>query len=70
MKQEHSQLSHDAHECANSIPNLHEMVSAVKGLGKFCITTISQFVLVFLSCYIVIIIIITILQLRSVMILN
>ncbi|KAM7516912.1 hypothetical protein LguiA_006495 [Lonicera macranthoides] len=36
MKQEHSQLSHDAHECVNSIPNLHEMVSAVKGLVAEC----------------------------------
>lgn len=34
MKREHSQLSHEAHECANSIPDLNQMVSAVHTLGK------------------------------------
>lgn len=34
MKREHIQLSHEAHECADSIPELNKMVSAVKALGK------------------------------------
>lgn len=33
MKQEHSQLSRDAHECTDSIPDLNKMVSAVQSLG-------------------------------------
>ncbi|XP_004250527.1 kinesin-like protein KIN-14R [Solanum lycopersicum] len=32
MKQEHSQLSRDAHECTDSIPDLNKMVSAVQSL--------------------------------------
>lgn len=34
MKKEHIQLSHEAHECADSIPELNKMVFAVKALGK------------------------------------
>lgn len=34
MKQEHSQLSLEAHECVDSIPDLNKMVSAVQSLGK------------------------------------
>lgn len=33
MKQEHSQLSREAHECADSIPDLNKMVFAVQSLG-------------------------------------
>ncbi|KAG1354542.1 Kinesin-like protein KIN-14E [Cocos nucifera] len=39
MKKEQSQLSHDAHECANSIPDLNKMIIAVQTLGNirvFC----------------------------------
>ncbi|CAN4126807.1 unnamed protein product [Withania somnifera] len=32
MKQEHSQLSREAHECADSIPDLNQMVFAVQSL--------------------------------------
>lgn len=35
MKEEHHQLSIEAHECANSIPALNEMLFAVKALGEF-----------------------------------
>lgn len=35
MKIEQSQLSREAHECANSIPELNKMISAVQGIGKF-----------------------------------
>lgn len=35
MKQEHSQLSREAHECADSIPELNQMVVAVQALGNF-----------------------------------
>lgn len=34
MKQEHSQLSHEAHRCASSVPDLNNMVFAVQALGK------------------------------------
>lgn len=37
MKKEHIQLSREAHECADSIPELNKMVFAVKALGKLCI---------------------------------
>ncbi|GFS44093.1 di-glucose binding protein with Kinesin motor domain-containing protein [Actinidia rufa] len=33
MKAEHSQLSREAHQCADSIPELDKMVKAVRGLG-------------------------------------
>ncbi|KAH9610142.1 hypothetical protein KSS87_003454 [Heliosperma pusillum] len=39
LKEEHSQLSREAHECADSIPELTKMVSAVQMLGNirvFC----------------------------------
>lgn len=36
MKQEHSVLSREAHDCAESIPNLNKMVSAVQGLVAQC----------------------------------
>ncbi|KAA8546680.1 hypothetical protein F0562_003089 [Nyssa sinensis] len=36
MKQEHSQLSLEAHECANSIPDLNKMVFAVQALVSQC----------------------------------
>lgn len=35
MKEEHCQLSREAHECADSIPQLNNMVTGVKALGKF-----------------------------------
>lgn len=35
MKKEHAQLAHDAHECADSLPELSKMVSAVEMLGRF-----------------------------------
>lgn len=35
MKKEHAQLAHDAHECADSIPDLSKMVSGVQMLGMF-----------------------------------
>ncbi len=35
MKREHSQLSHEAHECVDSIPELNNMVSGVQALGMF-----------------------------------
>lgn len=35
MKREHAQLSHEAHECTDSIPDLNQMVFAVQALGKF-----------------------------------
>lgn len=35
MKQEHSELSREAHECADSIPDLSKMVFAVQSLGTF-----------------------------------
>lgn len=35
MKQEHSELSREAHECADSIPDLDKMVFAVQSLGTF-----------------------------------
>lgn len=34
MKQEHYQLSQEAHECTNSIPNMNKMVDGVQALGK------------------------------------
>lgn len=34
MKNEHSQLSHEAHACAESIPALNEMVTGVQALGR------------------------------------
>ncbi|KAK4480130.1 hypothetical protein RD792_013187 [Penstemon davidsonii] len=36
MKQEHSQLSRDAHECTDSIPDLNKMVFAVQALVEQC----------------------------------
>ncbi|RZC91926.1 hypothetical protein C5167_021635 [Papaver somniferum] len=36
MKTEQSQVSHEAHECANSIPDLNQMVSAVQALVAEC----------------------------------
>ncbi|KAJ9177490.1 hypothetical protein P3X46_012706 [Hevea brasiliensis] len=36
MKEEHSQLSHDAHECADSIPQLNNMVTGVQALVAQC----------------------------------
>ncbi|CAI0406078.1 unnamed protein product [Linum tenue] len=39
IKSEHSQLSFEAHQCANSIPGLNQMVTAVQSLGNirvFC----------------------------------
>ncbi|GFY96061.1 di-glucose binding protein with Kinesin motor domain-containing protein [Actinidia rufa] len=36
MKAEHSQLSREAHQCADSIPDLDEMVKAVRGLVAQC----------------------------------
>lgn len=33
MKSEHAQLSCEAHECVNSIPELNNMVFAVQELG-------------------------------------
>ncbi|CAM8907686.1 unnamed protein product [Rhodiola kirilowii] len=36
MKEEHAQLSREAHECADSIPELTQMVSAVQGLVAQC----------------------------------
>ncbi|XP_010254592.1 PREDICTED: kinesin-like protein KIF3B isoform X2 [Nelumbo nucifera] len=36
MRQEHSQLSHEAHECADSIPELNKMVFAVQALVAQC----------------------------------
>lgn len=34
MKQEHAELSREAHECVGSIPDLNQMVYAVQALGK------------------------------------
>ena len=34
LEKEHSQLSHVAHECVESIPDLSKMVFAVQSLGK------------------------------------
>lgn len=39
MKNEHSQLSREAHECADSIPGLKKMLFTVQALGKFFIFT-------------------------------
>ncbi|KAI8540896.1 hypothetical protein RHMOL_Rhmol08G0021000 [Rhododendron molle] len=36
MKEEHSQLSREAHECADSIPDLNKMVFAVQSLVSQC----------------------------------
>ncbi|CAI9767042.1 unnamed protein product [Fraxinus pennsylvanica] len=36
MKRDHSQLSREAHECADSIPDLNKMVSAVQTLVEQC----------------------------------
>ncbi|KAJ4965273.1 hypothetical protein NE237_017122 [Protea cynaroides] len=36
LKQEHSKLSHEAHECADSIPELNKMVFAVRALVAQC----------------------------------
>ncbi|KAK6125845.1 hypothetical protein DH2020_040413 [Rehmannia glutinosa] len=36
MKREHSQLSREAHECVDSIPDLHKMVFAVQTLVEQC----------------------------------
>ncbi|KAL6552106.1 Kinesin-like protein KIN-14R [Orobanche gracilis] len=36
MKKEHSQLSREAHECADSIPDLNKMVIAVQALVEQC----------------------------------
>lgn len=33
MQKEHLHLSREAHECADSIPELNNMISAVQGLG-------------------------------------
>ena len=35
MKSEYSQLSYEAHECVDSIPELNQMVFAVQELGMF-----------------------------------
>ena len=34
MKNEHAQLSHEAHACAESIPELNKMVTGVQALGR------------------------------------
>ena len=34
MKQEHSKLSQEAHECASAIPDLNKMLIGVETLGK------------------------------------
>jgi len=34
MKQEHYKLSQEAHECANSIPNMNKMIDGVQALGN------------------------------------
>ncbi|MQL76669.1 hypothetical protein Taro_009071 [Colocasia esculenta] len=34
MKKEQAELSHDAHECTSSIPQLNEMVIGIQALGK------------------------------------
>ncbi|KAF7134996.1 hypothetical protein RHSIM_Rhsim08G0017900 [Rhododendron simsii] len=36
MKEEHSQLSHEAHQCVDSIPDLNKMVFAVQSLVSQC----------------------------------
>ncbi|KAI7979213.1 Kinesin-like protein KIN-14E [Camellia lanceoleosa] len=36
MKEEHSQLSHEAHECSDSIPEMNKMVFAVQSLVAQC----------------------------------
>ncbi|KAL8151982.1 hypothetical protein V2J09_021790 [Rumex salicifolius] len=36
MKQEHNQLSREAHECADSIPELNQMIFAVQALVSEC----------------------------------
>ncbi|GMI94118.1 MALECTIN DOMAIN KINESIN 2 [Hibiscus trionum] len=36
MKNEHAQLSHEAHACAESIPNLNKMVTSVQALVAQC----------------------------------
>lgn len=35
MKREQSQLSHEAHECVEGIPELYKMVDGVQALGEF-----------------------------------
>ena len=35
MKHDHSQLSREAHECADSIPELNQMVFSIQALGNF-----------------------------------
>lgn len=42
MKQEQSQLSIKAHECANSTPDLNKMIVAVQTLGMFNFSTLSK----------------------------
>ena len=38
MKKEHCQLSHEAHQCSDSIPELNKMMFAVQAMGKFSST--------------------------------
>ena len=42
MKQGQSQLSIEAHECANSTPDLNKMIIAVQTLGMFNCCTLNQ----------------------------
>lgn len=51
MKSEHAQLSCEAHDCVDSIPELNKMVFAVQQLGMFELQNLG-FILVFedLSC--------------------
>lgn len=38
MKREQSQLSQEAHECVEGIPELYKMVDGVQALGEFTST--------------------------------
>ena len=38
MKIEHSQLFHEAHACANTIPELNKMIIAVQDIGNLAST--------------------------------
>lgn len=42
MKSEHSQLSREAHDCADSIPELNKMIVAVQLLGMFVFTSLER----------------------------
>lgn len=45
MKKEHSQLSREAHECADSIPELNKMLEAVQALGNVQVSFFLSFAL-------------------------